>query len=249
MTKGERKRRRARVLRFLSVLLFIAIIIVLFILFVLVFCKIKTVSVKGTDIYSDEQIEEMVLTEKYDRFSLSAYLFSLLKPKHGIPFIEKISIRPTSLSSVEISLKERDRTGVMQGTDSKYMYFDSKGKVTEVSKEYIDGSINVSSSELTGKGKAGEDLPLPATDLRTLVSLISDLQNLDYEIKNVNLNGDSGIVLYYENIEIRLGTKANLNQKVERLSYILPNLAGMSGILHLEDWSEENTDIVFDRTG
>jgi len=43
-----------------------------------------------------------------------------------------------------------------------------------------------------------------------------------------------------------LGTTTNLAQKTKRLPYILPYLDGKSGTLHLEDWTEENTDIVFE---
>ena len=38
-----------------------------------------------------------------------------------------------------------------------------------------------------------------------------------------------------------------LTQKVIRLKEILPSVEGLSGILHLENWTEETTDIVFDK--
>ena len=33
----------------------------------------------------------------------------------------------------------------------------------------------------------------------------------------------------------------------KRLSAIMPQLSGLSGILHLETWTPDTTDIVFDR--
>ena len=36
-------------------------------------------------------------------------------------------------------------------------------------------------------------------------------------------------------------------QKVIRLSIILPQLDGLSGTLHLESWTPETTDIIWDR--
>ena len=38
-----------------------------------------------------------------------------------------------------------------------------------------------------------------------------------------------------------------LEEKIMRLPHILPYLDGQTGILHLEDWTEDNTDIVFER--
>jgi cell division protein FtsQ len=46
---------------------------------------------------------------------------------------------------------------------------------------------------------------------------------------------------------VQIGSTTLLTQKVERIGKILPQLEGESGVLHLENWSEENTTIVFDR--
>ena len=44
-----------------------------------------------------------------------------------------------------------------------------------------------------------------------------------------------------------MGNEENLSQKIIRLSSILPQLAGLKGTLHLENWTEETVDIVFDK--
>ena len=46
-------------------------------------------------------------------------------------------------------------------------------------------------------------------------------------------------------IQILLGKQTDLEEKLMRLPKILPYLEGMTGILHLENWSRDNTDIVF----
>ena len=38
-----------------------------------------------------------------------------------------------------------------------------------------------------------------------------------------------------------------LTKKIERLSAIMPAIDKMSGTLHLESWTEESTNIVFDK--
>ena len=37
-----------------------------------------------------------------------------------------------------------------------------------------------------------------------------------------------------------------LDEKIMRLQYILPTINGQAGILHLENWTPESTDIVFE---
>jgi len=43
-----------------------------------------------------------------------------------------------------------------------------------------------------------------------------------------------------------VGSADNLTDKLMRLEYILPELTGKKGTLHLENWSNENTDIIFE---
>lgn len=250
MTKAEKRRRQRAFFRIFSVVLFIAIIVIVLVLFTLIFCEVNKVSVSGTDLYTKEQIEKKMLTEKYDKYTVTSVIMSKIKKKECPEFIEKYEIKMKSLSELEIKLTEKDRTGVMDRGDSKYMYFDEDGVITEISKDYIDGSIVVSSSEISKdakKVKIGENLPIPATDVRTLKTLIKELKRQEYNITNIKLNGESGIVIMYDAIEIRLGSRSNLDEKLKRLTYILPQLNGMAGILHLEDFNEDNTDIVFDK--
>ena len=46
---------------------------------------------------------------------------------------------------------------------------------------------------------------------------------------------------------MELGEAKYLNDKIVRLVEILPKLDGMTGVLHIEDYSEKNTDIIFEK--
>ena len=54
-------------------------------------------------------------------------------------------------------------------------------------------------------------------------------------------------VLKYGDVLVNLGSMEYLTQKVERVEKILPKLVGMAGTLHLENWNEQNTNIVFEK--
>ena len=54
-------------------------------------------------------------------------------------------------------------------------------------------------------------------------------------------------VLTYGTVKVSMGSLEFLTQKVERLAKIKPQLQGMEGTLHLENWTEETTNIVFDK--
>ena len=44
---------------------------------------------------------------------------------------------------------------------------------------------------------------------------------------------------------MRLGADTDLEEKMTRVAAILPELEGMSGVLHLEDFTEDTQNIVF----
>ena len=70
-----------------------------------------------------------------------------------------------------------------------------------------------------------------------------------YEIvpEQIAYSEDKTYRLEYGSVEALLGSAQNVSDKVLRLSYILPKLEGMSGRLHLEGWTENTTDISFEK--
>ena len=52
----------------------------------------------------------------------------------------------------------------------------------------------------------------------------------------------------YGNVSVIIGDTTKLTRKIERLKAIMPSLEGQSGTLHLESWTEETTNIVFDKS-
>ena len=55
-------------------------------------------------------------------------------------------------------------------------------------------------------------------------------------------------VAKYGNVSVIIGDTTKLTRKIERLKAIMPSLEEQSGTLHLESWTEETTNIVFDKS-
>lgn len=49
--------------------------------------------------------------------------------------------------------------------------------------------------------------------------------------------------LYLKNIQVLLGGNENLNGKITELSSMLPQLEGLKGTLHLENYDESSTAV------
>ena len=74
------------------------------------------------------------------------------------------------------------------------------------------------------------------------------LKKNDVVSRKVQFNETGEISLDYGTVQVLLGGQENLTQKILRLSYILPELSGKTGTLHVENWTENTTDIIFDET-
>lgn len=68
----------------------------------------------------------------------------------------------------------------------------------------------------------------------------------DYVEISENAKAEKEMTLYYGSVRAALGTDRDLEEKVTRLAAILPKLAGRSGILHLEEFTSDTINIVFD---
>lgn len=93
----------------------------------------------------------------------------------------------------------------------------------------------------------GEQLPVSDTAIfETLDALTRLLDRFELWPKQVNVSEEMELTLIYEgNIRILLGGEEYLEEKITKLSGILPQLEGLSGELHLEDVDERNGDVVF----
>lgn len=70
-----------------------------------------------------------------------------------------------------------------------------------------------------------------------------------YQIQpdRVEIGEDNVLTLYYGNVRIVLGKDENLEDKMTRVAGILPKLNGESGVLHLEGFTNDTQNIIFER--
>ena len=65
----------------------------------------------------------------------------------------------------------------------------------------------------------------------------------------VSVDEQSKIMLVYGEVQVNLGKNECLDDKISRMSAILPQLGGRKGILHLENVTSERKNITFEDTG
>lgn len=210
---------------------------------------VENVIVEGNEVYSSRQIQDMVLNDEYSWNSLYVDLKYRLFDVGDVPFVDAMEISLDDPHTLRISVYEKGILGSFYiETLGQYAYFDKDGFVVETSSDVIAGVPKITGIACNTV-VLYEKLPLENEEiLSRLLTLTQMLKKYKLEPEQIFYDSSEKPVLTYEDIEVVVGTDEYLTQKIVRLSAILPQLAGLSGTLHLDSWTPDTTDIVFDRS-
>jgi len=236
MIKEERRRKKRRKIG-LYILLILILLIAAGVFIVMNVFTVENVVVEGNELYSSTQIENMVLNDEYSWNSLYVDLKYRFVDIGEVPFVDTMEVSLDNPHTVHIKVYEKGMLGYLYiNSIGQNAYFDKDGFVVETSTEVIDGVpkiTGISCEEVV----LYEKLQLENSDILRNFLLPDEIQ----------YDSNMEPVLYYGTIQVKIGSEDNLSQKVVRLSIILPQLDGLSGTLHLETWTPETTDIIWDR--
>jgi cell division protein ftsQ len=209
--------------------------------------RVQNISVEGNVHYTSEEIEAMVLTDRLSYNSLYLSLKYRNKEIRDIPFIETMSVRVDSPDSITIRVYEKSVAGYVEYM-GRYMYFDRDGIVVESSETRTEGIPQVTGIRFDHV-VLYETLPVKNTDIfQEILSITQMLSKHQITTDKIYFNESNEITLYFDNIRAKLG-KDNLEEKVMRLEQILPNLSGESGVLDLQNYSEDRKNVTFQKDG
>ncbi len=247
MIKEERRRKKRRKIG-LYILLILILLIAAGVFIVMNVFTVENVVVEGNELYSSTQIETMVLNDEYSWNSLYVDLKYRFVDIGEVPFVDTMEVSLDNPHTVHIKVYEKGMLGYLYiNSIGQNAYFDKDGFVVETSTEVIDGVpkiTGISCEEVV----LYEKLQLENSDiLRDLLNLTQTLKKYNLLPDEIQYDSNMEPVLYYGTIQVKIGSEDNLSQKVVRLSIILPQLDGLSGTLHLETWTPETTDIIWDR--
>ena len=247
MIKEERRRKKRRKIG-LYILLILILLIAAGVFIVMNVFTVENVVVEGNELYSSTQIENMVLNDEYSWNSLYVDLKYRFVDIGEVPFVDTMEVSLDNPHTVHIKVYEKGMLGYLYiNSIGQNAYFDKDGFVVETSTEVIDGVpkiTGISCEEVV----LYEKLQLENSDiLRDLLNLTQTLKKYNLLPDEIQYDSNMEPVLYYGTIQVKIGSEDNLSQKVVSLSIILPQLDGLSGTLHLETWTPETTDIIWDR--
>lgn len=243
----EKRRRQKLWKRVLIGILVLMVLIVTTIFVVVKVFVVNEVKVEGNKLYDKQLIADTVLNDKYSWNSLYVLLKYTFVKMEDVPFIDTMEISLEDPQTLKIKVYEKGMLGYLYiPAIGENAYFDKDGFVVETSTRIIENVPRIqglSCNEVV----LYEKLPVDNQKLRELLTLTQALKREKLEPDTIDFGLAQSPVLSYGNTEVWLGSIELLTQKVIRLNEILPSLQGISGILHMESWTEETANIIFEK--
>ena len=239
LIEEKRKKFRKQILVFVGILICIACIFWIYNSF-----RLETVSMEGLTRYTEEEFRKR-LESNFLMTMTPIFAISDRIEQKEIPFIETYEIFYVNEHTARVIVHEKRITGCVL-IMGRYMYFDKDGTVVESSSEVLEGIPCI-------KGLRFDTLtlyqPLNVANEDVFDILLSMTQMMKkYELKpdGITLQKDGEeIVLTFANVRINLGAGDNMDEKAARIKSLLPDLADKSGTLHMEEYTNESTNISF----
>ena len=244
----KEKRRKARKRKKIAIaLLIILLLLAAAALVVIKVFRVEKVEVEGNELYDAKVIEKAVLNDKYSWNSLYVFLKYRFVDTKKVPFVDTMEITLKDPQTLHIKVYEKGIMGYLYiSSIDENAYFDKDGLVVETSSKVIDGTPQIIGIDCD-KVVLYEKLPIGNAKLREILTLTQALKRNSLIPDSITYGVANEPLLAYGKIKVEMGSLELLTQKVERLAKIKPSLEGMDGTLHLENWTEETTIIVFDK--
>lgn len=227
--------------RKLKTLIIVLLIILLALVGLLVLSEtftIKDVDVVGNEHYTDEEITSIVIARPYERNSIILFLKYHNKSIKDIPFVEQMDVSINSPTSVKITVYEKAVAGYVEYL-GHYMYFDKDGIVVEGSSMTTPG-IPLVTGLTFDHMVLHEKLPVKNENIFRLILSITQLLNkYDISTDKIFFDVDENITLYFGEARVYLGQSDYIDEKINEMRLLLPELDGYKGVLNMENYTGE----------
>ncbi|MCR5670247.1 MAG: FtsQ-type POTRA domain-containing protein [Butyrivibrio sp.] len=206
---------------------------------------VTNIYVTGNTHYTNDEIIEMVMNGRFGHNSLYLTLKYRDKSIEGVPFIEKMDVDILSPDTIKINVYEKAIAGYFAYL-GRYMYFDRDGIVVESSLEASDNVPQVMGLDFN-YCIIHERLPIENEEVfEEILDITQLLTKYRLSADRIFFDSDFNVYLYFGDVEVSLGTKDNIDEKIIQLQYILPELEGKTGILEMKDYDDNTKNITFE---
>ena len=213
--------------------------------FLLLHYRVENIRVDGNVRYTDEEIKDMVMKDYLSENTLYLQLRYGNRPVVNVPYLERIDVTTPDANSVRLIVYEKALAGYIEYLGQK-MYFDREGVVVGAGTEEVEGVPQVMGLHFDYVVLYE---PLPISNEQVFQQVLNITQLLEkYRLTADKIFFDTNynIYLYFDGVEAELGAAVHIDEKLEQLVHILPELEGKRGILRMKDYTPSSRGITFE---
>jgi cell division protein FtsQ len=204
-------------------------------IFLMTSFHIDTIEVTGNKHYSEEQIQDYVLSNGYVDNTILLMLKNKLHPVKDIPFIAKLDIEYVSAHKVTVTVYEKAMAGCVEYMN-QYVYFDQDGYVLEISMTKLSDTPCITGMSFSSM-ELHEKLPIDDENrFKLILKLTQLIEKYELHIDSIRFTSEGEVVLGYEDIRIEVGDGSQLEEQLVDLNQMLEGLDGKKGTLDLRDF-------------
>lgn len=219
-------------------------IIVIIAIFILYFFNIESYDISGNKNYTQEEIETIIFDKPYEKNTLYVYFDNIFGKKKTIPFVETYDIQIQWPNKVVVTIYEKAITAYIEYMGVN-MFFDKDGIIVESSTKLPEDiplvcGLNFDYMQLYQK------LAVENENVFNVILAINQcLTKYDVKVDKIQFDKSYNVTLYKDNIKILLGDGTNVGERIYRLSLVMNKFEGLKGTLYLNDFNENDGDILF----
>ncbi len=240
----QRKIRKRRLVAFFIVFIILLLCVGVVLSFT-VFFPIDNISVKGSKIYSAEEIlAECEISKGDNLFAVSrAETERILKKK--LPYIESVAFNRELPGSLKLTVKDAVEFAGYN-VDDIYYIVSSENWVLEKSFEQPENLLLITANDV--KCKVGSQIEFNDITQEEIISeLTSVLKKEKINVTQIDTSNTLEIKLNVEGrLQVNLGTRNNITEKIKHLNGMLTKISEeKSGKINLSMWSNTNKNGTF----
>lgn len=200
--------------------------------------KVTTVHVEGNVHYTSEEIKDMVMGGRFGDNSIFLTMKYRDKGVDDVPFVETMDVSIEAKDTIRITVYEKALAGYVMYL-GRCVYFDKDGIVVETSEEQTAGVPQVTGLAFDHV-VLHDKLPVDKPELfEEILNITQQLSKYSLSADRIYFDSAYQVTLYFGEAKVDLGENKDIDEKIQKLQYILPNLLGKSGTLDMREYSED----------
>lgn len=226
----KKKKRILKLVKWLTILGILAGTIIFFLLSPLF--NILEIKVVGNQKITSEKIIDMsgiIINENAFKIDTKQAIINILQE----PYIEKVEIKRVLPSTIEIQVKERQATFMLEFANG-YVYINNQGYMLEISEEKLEipiitGYITPVENIVPGNRLQTEDLKKMKAVLKIMETARSN--EIEKMITKIDISNDRNytLILEGEGKTAYLGDASNINTRIQYLKLVIEKEQGKRG--------------------